>query len=208
MIRFCSRFFLLNYMDRTEVLILSSVSSGSAEDDKSGKPAVIREYNRVMPCVDLDDQHQFGRPLPRRKVKKYYRDIFYHMFDIALVDALIYFKQIPAYGFSKMTRIKFRLLLIRGLFEKYPKQESDPTLEQHNDNEEADNLEGPIELTEQLNDPCDELHLPVHVDKRPRCAYCKDGRAQYMCTKCKVPLCVSSKRVCFTQYHKELAEDL
>lgn len=118
-LRFCDRFFFLNWMDKKPVRILSSISSGSVIDDQKGKPAVIHEHNRVMPGVDLNNQQKFGRKVSRRRVKKYYKNIFYHLFDIALVNAFIYFKQIPIAGFAKTTHAHFRILLVEGLLHKY-----------------------------------------------------------------------------------------
>ena len=55
-VKFCDRFFFMNWMDKKPVRILSTVSSGLLNDDVNGKPAVIHVYNRVMPGIDANDQ--------------------------------------------------------------------------------------------------------------------------------------------------------
>ena len=82
---------------------MSSISNGFRENDSAKtikgriglkKPEVIHEYNRVMPGVDLNDQMKFGRKVARRRVKTFYKNIFFHQLDTVLVNSYIYFKKI------------------------------------------------------------------------------------------------------------------
>jgi hypothetical protein len=104
-------------MDKKEVRILSSISNGLVENDVNQKPAVVHRYNRLMPGVDLNDQKKFGRTVACRRVKKYYKNIFFHLLDTALVNAFIYFKKIPIEGYSKTTHWQFQLMLVKGLLQ-------------------------------------------------------------------------------------------
>jgi hypothetical protein len=51
----------------------------------------------------------------RRRVKKYYKTIFYHLFDTALVNAYIYYKNVPIPGQQKVKHNAFRLILAESL---------------------------------------------------------------------------------------------
>jgi hypothetical protein len=199
-IKYCDRFFLMTWRDNKEVRILSSVSNGLMENDNEKKrPACIVVYNRVMPGVDLNDQMKFGRKVHRRRVKKYYRNLFYNLFDTALINCYIYYKAIPIEGFSKTSHNEFRQLLIEGLFSKFPK-ESTVT--------ECTSTSTSI-LEESVSSY---YHLPVKGLSK-RCVVCaekrkrttKDPKTTIYCSVCDIPLCMSDARNCFVQYHEEHA---
>ena len=78
MVLYCDRFFIMNWKDSKEVIILSSISNALKEEDQANtvkgrigyaKPQVVHEYNRVMPGVDLNDEMKFDRKVARRRVK-------------------------------------------------------------------------------------------------------------------------------------------
>ena len=130
---FNDRFFVMNWMDKKEVVLLSSISNGLRENDIAAirkgrqgdlKPQCVHEYNRIMPGVDLNDQMKFGRKVARRRVKTFYKTIIFHQFDTLLVNSFIYYKKIPEngkYPNEKCTQNDFRLLLVKVLVSKYAK---------------------------------------------------------------------------------------
>jgi hypothetical protein len=65
MVKYCERLFLMNWKDKKEVRILSSISNGQYQFDFKGKPAVIHEYNRAIPGININDQMKFGRKVGR-----------------------------------------------------------------------------------------------------------------------------------------------
>ena len=113
-IKYSTRLYTFCWMDNREVRILSSV--GSPEKDSNGKPAVIRAYNAGMPGVDLADQKRHGRITGRKRLKRWYKRVFYHLLDISLVNACIVANCIPGVVIEQR---EFRLDLVRQILRKY-----------------------------------------------------------------------------------------
>ena len=50
-----------------------------------------------MPGVDLADQKRHGRIITRKRLERWYKKIFYHLQDVALVNAHIITTTLPDY---------------------------------------------------------------------------------------------------------------
>ena len=198
MVLYCDRFFIMNWMDSKEVIILSSISNALKEEDQANtvkgrigyaKPQVIHEYNRVIPGFDLNDQMKFGRKVARRRVKTFYKNIFFHQFDTALVNSYILGKKIPSNGSFPNVKIKqnvFRMLLVKGLVGEFGTE---------------------VGIDEELPIPgtrAEEMHIPTYSRKNGRklCHLCNKKTAS-ACPRCELHLCSIADRNCFENYHFE-----
>ena len=110
---------------------------------------------------------------------KWWKRVFYHMVDLALVNAHILHNMSSD---NKLTQLEFRVAVARGLLEGHDRRSrrhlhiGDPEL--------------PLRLTERA---FPEL---VPDNGRPDCRVCSDRRAgqrhqtSYRCKLCKTPLCL------------------
>ena len=113
-IKYSTNVYAFCWMDNREVRMLSSV--GSPDKDMNGKPSVIRAYNEGMPGVDLADQKRHGRITGRKRLKRWYKRVFYHLLDISLVNACIVANCIPGVVIEQR---EFRMDLIKQILRKY-----------------------------------------------------------------------------------------
>ena len=209
-IRYCDPLYLVNWMDKKPVLIMASTSNALKENDTYNrrrtalKPQCIHDYNRIMPGIDKSDQMKFGRKVARRKVKKYYKTIFYHLFDCILINSFQYFLKIPQ--MAKKTHNQFRIALIKQLIAKYNVNAADPDVENEQDAAET-------QPTTINNDQTDALHVPVYHQTAKGCCYCrkfKEKQERYAqsfwrCQACQEYYCLNGKRQCFTDFHQQNA---
>jgi hypothetical protein len=203
-IKHCFPAYLVNWMDKKPVVMISTISNAELTSDSRGKPAVIHEYNRIMPGIDKNDQMKFGRKLARRRVKKYYRNIFYHLLDTTLINCFIYYKNTPIEGRSRTTHHKFRLLLASELILKY--QKKNVTLEPTTEGAE-EHVQREVSTT---NDNPTPLHTPQYVQTRKRCTVCYatdeklERKTNWSCDACGDKFyCLNKERNCFKSYHEE-----
>jgi hypothetical protein len=113
-VKYSTNLYAFCWMDSREVLMVSSV--GSPEKDRNGKPSVIRAYNSGMPGVDLADQKRHGRLTGRKRLKRWYKRVFFHLIDISLVNACIVGNCIPGIVIEQR---EFRLDLVKQIIRKY-----------------------------------------------------------------------------------------
>jgi hypothetical protein len=113
-IKYSTYVYAFCWMDNREIRILSSV--GSPEKDSNGKPSVIRAYNEGMPGVDLADQKRHGRITGRKRLKRWYKRLFYHLLDVSLVNAFIVANCIPGVVVEQR---EYSLELIKQILTKY-----------------------------------------------------------------------------------------
>lgn len=204
--KYCFPAFLVNWMDKKPVVMISTVSNAEQTSDLRGKPAIIHEYNRIMPGIDKNDQMKFGRKLARRRVKKYYRNIFYHLLDTALINSFIYYKNTPIEGRSKTTHQKFRLFLAGELLQKYQSIVPNVVEDATDRDVERDAQTTTAETT------AIQIHTPQYVRTRKRCTVCYatdaklESKTNWSCDACGDKFfCLNKERNCFRSYHDENA---
>ncbi|XP_033855228.3 piggyBac transposable element-derived protein 4-like [Acipenser ruthenus] len=163
-------------------------------------PEAIQDYNRNMGGVDRSDQLiQYCNVV--HKTKKWYKTLFFHFLDIAIVNSFLLHKELcQVVGKMHESQVVFRKKL---LFELCGEQL-------------------PAEMPSSSSAPASRMmHLPApivdpaSVEKgqkasagRRKCQHCKDfGRGQmstpWQCKTCNVPLCLVLDRNCFIEWHRK-----
>lgn len=165
------------------------------------RPLIVREYNTYMGGIDLND---FLVALYRTQpgTKKYYVRIFYHLLDVAVVNAwLLYRRHMRQREEANMTLLNFRIEVANSLIQygkKIVKRRGRPTNKKTQVRQRVVTSSGPP--LEVRYDGVE--HWPVE-DRRERCVQCKNrGKfSSFKCTKCAVCLCIKKNRNCFTAFH-------
>ena len=84
----------LRWKDKKDVAMLSTIHNPAMHDIETRqgpvkKPKVVCEYNHTMGGVDKMDQQLVVYPIPRKRGKKYYKTVFFHLMDIGVWNAFI-----------------------------------------------------------------------------------------------------------------------
>ena len=165
--RYSNQFFCFCWMDKREVRILSSFRQVGVNPD-SNKPFIIHNYNLGMPGVDLADQKRHGRIVSRRRLKRWYKKIFFHMIDISLVNAHIVCKNIPS--FISMPAEDFRLSVVKQIIQIFKPNAFQPII------------------------ACPNFHKIVLTPNPQRCGVCSKDKGQkrskYRCALCERNYCI------------------
>ena len=122
--RNCGSMIVMKWMDNREVYMLSTIHDsqmvgiGKIDHNKGGqimKPVCVQNYNENMGAIDLVDmQSSFTECI--RKTIKWYKKVFFHMVDMASINAYYLYKTKS----SKSLQLKeFRLELIKSIIVKY-----------------------------------------------------------------------------------------
>lgn len=181
---------VIRWLDKKEVYVITTVHEfGYAATGKKHyetqedilKPACIIDYNKNMGGVDNVDR-QLALSESVRKTTKWYRKLFWHLVDLALINALALYKLEVGYISYSAFREKVicSLLKIDNLENYSPDQ--------------IDLL--PARLTAR--------HFAKKNEdgKRKRCVVCASSKIRaesiYRCEECNVALCVCP---CFEMYH-------
>ncbi|XP_067140274.1 piggyBac transposable element-derived protein 4-like isoform X2 [Centruroides vittatus] len=195
---------ILKWQDKRPVTLLSTfhnpvkVNKEKPDGSVQSKPQVVIDYNHTMGGVDLLDQHLRDYPLTRKRGKKYYKKIFFHLVDICLYNAFVLYKK----NGGEKDNLGFRMRLVERLMEEYH-------TETRGNKQNRLRPFGTLRLTER--------HFPVFVpstEKKDvptrRCVVCgksskKAGKSlrkesRYYCKDCGVALCAAP---CFRIYHTE-----
>lgn len=161
------------------------------------KPEIIHDYNIHMNNVDKLDQLKKYYEVDR-KSRKWWHRIFFHFLDVALVNSYLISKSL---GYNLPLK-DFKLDIISGLCqaESYVPPTS---AKSHKTKTKVQ-----VKLHKPYVDPNTRSlssHQPVRTTLR-RCAHCSNTRHQrrtpWMCSTCKVPLCLSKTKFCFSEFHK------
>lgn len=171
-------------------------------------PKMIDAYNKAMGGVDLHDQlialYRFSF-----KSKKYYHRMFFHLIDMAIVNSWLLYRRdadrIKIPPRKQLSLSQFKVKLAKALmFMNKPIERTKrgrPSLEKQSEAKKRKLNRGlPLPEKEIRYDHID--HLPTGSQERHLCkmAGCK-SKITTSCIKCKVFLCVSSKKNCFVQFH-------
>ena len=154
-------------------------------------PLLVFNYQSFMNGVDKADQYRM-QYTTARKSKKWWRYIFWFLFDVAACNAFHLMRGSPNHRLQsrrgrpqKRRQLDFRMSLAEQLVAGYrgSRKRAVPT-----------NI-----------DAAGNQHWPMKSEKPGRCRMClREGirhEVRLSCTQCKVHLCVD--RNCFMRYHSE-----
>lgn len=141
-------------------------------------PDAVKDYNTYMGEVDSDVWTGYSSSL--QKTMKWYKKIFYHLVDIAVVNSYILHKQLVAQcGDRPLTQNQFCELLITNMAGT---ESGEPT-------------------TAAQHVTCAPVYPSSDSTKgRKACVACK-SKTPVICRKCKVSLCILPKRNCYVKWH-------
>ncbi|GIY42243.1 hypothetical protein CDAR_247681 [Caerostris darwini] len=110
----------MKWMDKKKVSLLSTIHSTEMEQiqvrsEMKEKPKIVMDYNNTMGGVDRMDQNLKSFEIIKKRGKKCYRKIFFHIFDIAVWNSYVVYRK----NGGKNTQLEFRLVLIDRVIEKY-----------------------------------------------------------------------------------------
>lgn len=173
-------------------------------------PKIIREYNAHMGGVDLMDSF-LGRYRIKIKSRKWYIRIFFHLLDLAVINAwIIYKKNLIAKNVPKKdilnlgtfrNELAFTLCNLGVVQENKRGRPSSSALEREIQAKKKRSAVAVAPPKEVRRDG--QGHWPL-VGGSLRCKYpnCK-GYSTVHCSKCKVNLCLNKNNNCFNNYHNE-----
>ena len=183
-------------------------------------PQVILRYNKGMGGVDLADMF-ISLYRINMKTRRWYIKIFWHLVDIAKVNAWILYrrhrKQLEIPKKQELPLLDFVLEISEGLISSNKVVQREATSNKQGrpskrrSSEEAGPSSG-VKVGRKPSTPLpsndtryDQLgHWPNPTkDNRSRCRFCKDGFSKIFCSKCKVYLCLREGKNCFVDYHRK-----
>ena len=200
------------WMDNRAVTVMSTstqpLATGSVlRRQKNGSrisvpcPEAIISYNLWMGAVDRGEQMR-GYCLCRVKSRKFYKYIFYFLFDVSITNAFILYKNFcssPTFNTTK----KFRLQLAKELIGDYCSRSRvgrGGGVIRHLPLQHF-----PMKISKEPTDP---------ERKRRRCARCSQKRrkrtqTQRFCRECQVFLCHTGETQtdCFLLWHKDQVQN-
>jgi len=146
-----------------------------------------------MNCVDKADQLKSSYEISR-KSKKWWHRLFWHF--VTVVNSFIIYKQNnPS---TKINLKEFRLNVVTELvgFSTSKKRGKKP--KQHGPSHNKPKISDEIRFSQ--------VHIPTRLEQIRNCVCCSSNnkriRTKYMCTICKVPLCIKGKKNCYEIYHR------
>lgn len=144
--------------------------------------------HRHMGGVDISDA-LIGYYSVLRKTRKWYRSLFFHFVDIAVVNAFIIHQQLAAMQSKRAkNQREFREALVQELADWMPPPDA-PVAPAPPDAPAPHHPAG---------------HTPKHIKPsskvRRRCRMCHQ-KTPVICSVCDLPLCFVPKRDCFSRWH-------
>lgn len=170
-------------------------------------PEIVTIYNKHMGGVDLFDSH-IGRHKIRLRSKKWYFRLFYHLIDVALVNAWLLYKKIcQVKNIKPLTQKKFRIEVAETLCKigKNHYKRGRPSSSGLQDALEIKKKRNPHAVVPPIDVRKDSFdHWPDWMEKRGRCKnpMCKNLTFVF-CIKCKLYLCLNKNSNCFRIFHEK-----
>lgn len=181
-------------------------------------PNVIHQYNRYMGGVDLMDSC-LGRCRIRVKSRKWTHRLFYHMMDMAMINAWILYRRAHIEFDENRSTAEQRedtqtyegtltlhefICNVAHCLTKSGVQirpSGRPSLESEIAYKRQRVTSAPIPPKDVRLDNIG--HFPEHTEGRHRCKVPScTSRSRIRCMKCNVHLCLSDKQNCFTEFHQ------
>ena len=194
----------MKWKDKRDVTLLSTVHPSEMVQCQRGRvatsiPRIVKDYNDTMGGVDRVDQSLSSYPIMRKRGKKYYQKIFFHLLELAVWNSYILYKQA---GHTKKP-LDFRMDLIDLLVSTY-KDNSVKSKGRPSTTPSPLRLSGRHFLD--YVPPTEKKDKPMRY-----CAVCSQKRnalgkkvrreSRYQCSECDVGLCVVP---CFREYHTKV----
>jgi len=188
----------LKWQDKRDVWMLTTAHSAEycltgKKNYKTGnpilKPTCVVDYNLHMGAVDKRDM-VLSTLKSVRKSQKWYKKVFFHLFDICVYNARILHKDVTG---QNLSFAQFQLQLIKEIISECSERRK-----------KAGGGRLSIENILRLS----ERHFPsicqseIASNSQRNCVVCKKAgirkRSHYQCSKCNIGLCVVP---CFERYH-------
>ena len=200
----------IKFHDKRDVTLLSTLHSPTITvldkiDRKTNlpiaKPTCLVDYVQNMGGVDLADQiNQYYAPM--RKTVKWYKKLFFHLVNLAVINAFVLHKKFAPDG-QRHNHHAFRISLCKALLAEAPDAPKPKPCGRRHSNEKPTRLserhfpaEIPAALGAKSKRPCRDCGA-CNVEKKKR-EGSKRRQTSFWCPECEVPLCVPK---CFHAYH-------
>lgn len=193
----------MRWKDKRDVSILTTIHNAEMKTvNKRGKhiikPTAVISYNDTMGGVDKVDQHIANNPVTRKRGKKYYKKIFFHLLELTLWNAFVLYKK----SGGIKNALDFRVAVIEKMTAEHHKEEfSSKAAGRPSTSTNPSRLTGRhfpslIPATAKKQNPT----RLCGMCSRVRDANGKKNRreSRYMCEDCGVALCVVP---CFRAFH-------
>lgn len=159
-------------------------------------PKMVVDYNMDMNCVDKFDQMKSTYEIDRKSHKPWHR-IFWYFVDASVVNAYLIYKQL---SLPKLSMKDFRRQISRDWVA--PALVSSRANKRKSSGSQTGAKKPHVSKAVRLEGSA---HQPQRSTRR-RCAKCstvkQQVRTDWMCSVCKVPLCLGKSKSCFQEYHR------
>lgn len=154
-------------------------------------PKVVKDYNENMGGVDKHDmlRQLYGMD---RKSKKWWHRLFFGLFDMAIVNAYVVYKE----NGENLPLLEFRRELAQGLLTFANDRQSRGAPKRRKSNYS-------IPTSVRLSNTG--VHWPEFIGKKGRCEVCSkkgiESRPISICKHCGIHLCCNAVKNCFYEFH-------